>query len=71
MSLPNLISCGECAVVLDADKLNFAEPSQYYCDDGSINKNRVDHLFGLLVPYVKCPVCDEPIWKEMKHYESA
>ena len=56
-----LISCNNCAVMLDADKLHF--PDCIHEEGGT-----VDLDLGLWssdkrdwVAYVKCPVCNEPI----------
>lgn len=56
----NLISCDNCGAVLDLDKTPM--PTFIY-EDGC-----VDQALGLYssehrawVPYIKCPVCAEPI----------
>ena len=56
----NLISCDNCGVVLDADKLDFPVFDPYDLRD-------VDHLFVWdedrreWVPTVPCPVCEAKI----------
>lgn len=59
-----LISCDNCAVLLDADKLNF--PDSGYDEDGCIDKNCADYdqetkEFRV---YVSCPVCGSKIFGE-------
>lgn len=59
-----LISCNNCAVILDQDKLRFAE--DYYTEDGSIDSDKAeyDQTRGGYYLYVLCPVCKEYIFKE-------
>ena len=59
-----LISCENCAVILDADKLNF--PYSGHDGDGYIDKNCADYdqetkEFRV---YVSCPVCGSKIFGE-------
>jgi len=57
----NLISCDNCGVVLDSDKLSF--PTDIYNDDGSINSEYASWNGEDYVPKAKCPVCSEEILK--------
>lgn len=59
-----LISCNDCGVVLDQDKLHFA--SDIYDDDGSVDDNLAQYnpdtrTYEASVP---CPVCNESIFKD-------
>lgn len=60
----NLISCENCAVVLDANKVGFPSESRKYLDDGSVDENNFTWDGDDYVPFVKCPVCNEKIIKE-------
>lgn len=60
----NLISCDNCAIVLDKDKLEF--PTELVADDGSVNEaaaewNNRTREFN---PYICCPVCNTHIYDE-------
>lgn len=57
----NLISCDECGVVLDRDKLSFAH--DLYTDYGEIDKNKASWSceYYKYVAMVHCPVCGEEI----------
>lgn len=57
----NLISCDKCGVVLDKSKINF--PNDIHLDDGSVDleKGAWDGESRDYVPFVKCPVCAEPV----------
>jgi len=59
----NLISCDSCAVILDKDKLHFAE--DIYDDNGSVNDNvaAYNSYSRCYEAFVKCPVCEEPIYR--------
>jgi len=57
----NLISCDNCAVVLDVDKLSFVDNNHYHKDDGSINEEKVVLTAAGYMPYVSCPVCEEKV----------
>lgn len=57
----NLISCDNCAVVLDVDKLNFVDNKHYHKDDGSVNEEKVVLTAAGYMPYVPCPVCKEQV----------
>ena len=59
-----LISCNNCAVVLDQDKMQFA--SDLYTDDGGIDLAKADYDqerkdYFVFLP---CPVCGTQIFKE-------
>lgn len=59
----NLISCDNCAVVLDANKLVF--PKDMENEDGSIDErkalyNQYSKEFEI---YTACPVCEQPVFK--------
>lgn len=59
----NLISCNNCGVVLDQNKLDFAEDihDKDGCvdpDKGAYDQDRKDYY-----PYVKCPVCESQVFK--------
>lgn len=59
-----LISCKKCAVILDHDKLKFAESmyDEQDCIDGRVAEYNQDaKTFQLYVP---CPVCNAPVFKE-------
>lgn len=57
----NLKSCDNCGVVIDLDKRKL--PDDIYGDDGCVDKTlgTYSQVQGRWVPYVKCPVCGEPI----------
>lgn len=57
-----LISCDECAVILDADKLNF--PHNIYKEDGSVDRDKAEWDGDDYVPKANCPVCRHSILKD-------
>jgi ribosomal protein S27E len=59
-----LISCDNCAAILDHDKLCFAE--DIYTEGGEVDKDlaEYDQDRGGFFAYVKCPVCGSHIFKE-------
>lgn len=61
-----LISCDSCAVMLDADKLAF--PENIWTDEGCIDPDKGDYSqeHKEYLPYVRCPVCHERVFKEQK-----
>ena len=61
-----LISCDTCGVMLDADKLKF--PDEIYDDQGSIDHSKGEYSqeHRDYLPYVRCPVCKEHVFKEPK-----
>lgn len=59
-----LISCDNCGVVLDGEKLNFGDDEDIwdedkceYMQDRSVWCNETDKF----VPVISCPVCKAPI----------
>ena len=59
-----LISCDNCAVVLDADKLPFTPDSRKFKDDGCIDEDNFIYEGDDFVAFVNCPVCSKTITKE-------
>jgi hypothetical protein len=59
----NLTSCDGCGVVLDKDKLAFSD--DIYSDDGSVNPDVAawNSDSRNYEAYVKCPVCQEVVFK--------
>ena len=57
----NLISCDNCAAVLDKDKLKF--PEEYTGSNGEVDETKAvwDSESDNWCLYVKCPVCKEKI----------
>ena len=55
----NLISCENCAVILDKEHLHF--PHDLYGDDGSIDTEKAAWDGEDYVPKVECPVCEYDI----------
>jgi hypothetical protein len=53
----NLVSCDECGIVLDANKLRF--PENIFLEDGSVDqtKSSWDPVSSQYVPMVSCPQC--------------
>lgn len=60
----NLISCNNCAVALDVEKLNFPHESRLIKDDGSVDTDNFTRDGDKYLPSVICPVCGEIILKE-------
>ena len=58
----NLISCDNCAVVLDRKNLYF--PHDIYKDDGSIDMGKAEWDGEDYVPYLNCPICEGIIFAE-------
>ena len=57
-----LISCNNCAVFLDHDKLNF--PTEIWDIHGlDESKGAYNHFTEQCEAYVPCPVCGEKIFK--------
>lgn len=54
----NQISCNRCGVVLNRNKLAFP---YIYLDDGSVDTEKAIWDGDDYVPFVKCPVCAEPV----------
>jgi hypothetical protein len=55
----NLISCSNCAVVMDADNLAF--PENVNNEDGSIDAKKATWDGDDYVPFVNCPVCNNEV----------
>ena len=64
----NLISCDECGIVLDQNKLQF--PHEIYDEDGylDITKARYNPRTGTSDPYILCPLCESVIFKVNHEY---
>lgn len=62
----NLISCNNCAVVLNKDKLHF--PLDMCGEDGTIDERKAqyDQEHGEWDVFIPCPVCKEPVFGETK-----
>ena len=62
----NLISCDDCGVVLDKDKLSFVSSNRFYKDDGSVDTDHAawDADGRRFVAKVDCPVCAGDILNE-------
>ena len=58
----NLISCNNCGVALNKDKLMM--PSDIFNEDGSVNDKLAiwDSDSRSYVAFINCPVCKAPIW---------
>lgn len=61
-----LTSCNSCGVLLDHDKLKFAE--DIYTEDGPIDMSKADYDQdrGEYFAFVPCPVCREQVFKETR-----
>jgi len=57
----NLVSCDECGVVLDKDKLSF--PLRFYDENNEVDSNKAEWDSGNreFVAVVKCPVCQSNV----------
>jgi len=57
----DMISCDKCGVVLDKSKVKF--PTDMHLDDGSVDleKGAWNSDARDYVPFVRCPVCSEPL----------
>lgn len=62
----NLISCDNCGVVLDKNKVRFAPSSEKLLDDGSVNEDKFTWSHDDYIAFVECPVCKEKITKDQK-----
>ncbi len=61
----NLISCTNCAVILDKDKIKFPKEYMLYnYEDIDTSKAEYDDDTGRYRLYVPCPVCKTPIFGE-------
>lgn len=58
----NLISCGNCGVVLDKDKLKLPDADDIYLEDGSVDVEKAIWNGRDYVPFFKCPVCTDAIY---------
>jgi len=54
-----MISCDNCAVVLDANKIDF--PDNFINDDGSVNEEFAMWNGHDFIPKTKCPLCGSDI----------
>lgn len=60
----NLLSCGMCGTVIDADRLYFAPPGKWHDEEGVIRRHLVDFKpNGDLGAFVECPSCHQPIFE--------
>lgn len=55
----NLVSCDNCGVVLDKDKLNF--PTDVFDSMGSVIPELAEWVDHGFVGKVQCPICKEDI----------
>lgn len=58
----NLISCDNCAVIIDKNKLSF--PDIYSKEDGELIEGTYTWDRDKFVPITPCPVCKNPILGE-------
>jgi hypothetical protein len=62
-----LISCPECAVVLDQDKLYYLTDRRYgYTEDFSYNTDQVEYEGNEYYLAIICPVCKEKFASSFK-----
>lgn len=56
-----LISCKECGIVLNLDRLEF--PKNWWNEDGEVDTSKAiwDSDTMSYVPYVRCPVCNSEV----------
>jgi hypothetical protein len=59
-----LISCNNCAVVYDQDKMSFCHSDYAYDESGSIKSDQFTWDGDNFVPFVPCNVCKAQILKE-------
>lgn len=59
-----LISCDNCAAVLDANKMCFSSESRKYKDDGTVDTDKFTLEGDNYIAFVRCPVCNETIIDE-------
>lgn len=59
-----LMSCDNCGVILDLDKIKF--PTELEDKDGAIDPTKADYdqKRGQFFAYINCPVCNEQIFEE-------
>ena len=64
----NLISCGECGVVLDKNKLEFPSEDEAYDYGGSINLSVAGYCQDRKGYFTKvqCPVCRGDIFNDIQ-----
>lgn len=55
----NLISCNNCGIVLDKDRLDF--PEDIKLEDRSIDSSRATWTGEEYFAYIRCPVCNNSI----------
>ena len=60
----NLVSCRNCGVVLDKNMLHFPEDIWGYNGELDEDLGSYSYETGRMVPYVKCPVCNEKVLDE-------
>lgn len=58
----NLISCDNCGVVLDKNKLKF--PEDISDDEGIVGSHLAVWTGDKYVAYVNCPLCNSPILED-------
>lgn len=58
----NLVSCDNCAVILDGNKIDW--PQDLWLDCGAVNEECATLRGDDWVPYVTCPVCEAEITEE-------
>ena len=68
----NLTSCEHCGVVLDKDQLEFPSFDDVDYPDGKDDSMYPDDRFICVgrcnwAPYVRCPVCDNPVPGDPEH----
>ena len=61
----NIISCDECGVILDANKLNFVNEERFYKDDGSVDEDKAGYNGFDWVAKVQCPVCQSDVLEDV------
>lgn len=59
-----LISCDNCCVVLDANKLVFPDQKSWWHEDGTINAELAGWRFWGYRAKVACPVCHADIFSD-------
>ena len=55
----NLISCNNCGIVLDKDRLDF--PDELIFEPGMLDMSKATWTGDKYVPYISCPVCNNSI----------
>ena len=61
----NLISCDNCAVVFDKDKLEFTDDVCNSDDSFDLTKACYNGCRGEWMSYVPCPCCGHEIWGDV------